>query len=125
MCHRALDIRYPNQVDAAVNKALAPLGKGRKKNKKKGDDAAEGDDGDDEVVKAARRVLDFVTGALDKRSARKPLPDASATLAHAVDAPSAELRRTVSLSASILHSSDIGLQAKETSEYAVDLRSAP
>ena len=93
VCHRALDIRYPSQVDAAVNKALEPLAKGKKKKKKQ--DAAEGDGGEDEVVQTARKVLEFVTGALDKRSARKPLPDASATLAHAIDASSAELRRTV------------------------------
>ena len=86
-----MDIRYPSQVDAAVNKALEPLAKNKK------GDAAKGAGGDDESVRKAKKVLEFVTGALDKRSARMPLPDASTTLAHAIDAPSAELRRTVRL----------------------------
>lgn len=89
----------PAQLDAAVNKALRPLAKGKKKGKE-GSAAAEGaergdNDDEDEGAAAARKVLEFVTGALDSRSAHKPLPGASVTLAHALDAPSAELRRTV------------------------------
>ncbi len=88
-----------------MNKALEPLAKN-----KKGDAAKGSSGGDEESVKKAKKVLEFVTGALDKRSARMPLPDASTTLAHAIDAPSAELRRTVRHSW-LLHHFDLAKDA--------------
>lgn len=88
---RALDARYPKQVDAAVNKALKPSG-GRTSGKAGSRDTLERGAG----AEAAQRVAEFLSGALEKHSAQLPLPDASSTLACAIDAASAELRRLVS-----------------------------
>ena len=87
---RALDARYPKQLDAAVNAALKPL------TAKKQGRAARPEGAKSGEAEGAQRVLDFVRGALDMRSGRMLMPDAPATLSLAVDAPSAELRRLVS-----------------------------
>lgn len=91
---RALDARYPNQVDAAVNKALWPL---THKNKRlsKGAPPPSDEPGVTGGPDGAQRALAFVRRALDRRGARAVLRDAPATLALAVDAPSVELRRLV------------------------------
>jgi hypothetical protein len=68
-------------VNAAVNAALQPLARSR---------AAQG-----AGQEAAQAALGFVRGVLELRGGRALLPDAPATLAAAVDAPSAELRRLV------------------------------
>ena len=96
---RALDVRYPKQVDAAVNKALRPLTKRTKPGKGPALSSSEagsgGPGGDLAHEEGARRALEFVRRALDKHGASAVLRDAPATLALAVDAPSAELRRLV------------------------------
>jgi hypothetical protein len=89
---RALDARYPRQVDAAVNEALKPLGQ-----KSAGKAAKEGA-ADSE---AASKIAEFLRSALDEHSARLPLPDAPSTLARAIESASAELRRLVRMTVAL------------------------
>ena len=81
MAIRSLDLKYAGEVDAAVSKAL-----------RSEDGPAPAQGGAD-----ARhlKVTQFVQSALASRSARVPLQGASATVAQAVDSPSADLRRMV------------------------------
>lgn len=68
---RALDVHFPQEMDAAVNQLLQ---------QGQGSDKA-----------AAQQVFGLVQAAL-AGSAHAPLADAHSTLAMAVDAPSAEMR---------------------------------
>lgn len=72
---RALDLAFPQQMDAAVNQVLQHS---------QGDEQA-----------AAQQVFELLQAAL-AGSARAPLSAAGSTLALAVDAPSAEMRIQVS-----------------------------
>ncbi len=72
---RALDLSFPQQMDAAVNQLLQHS---------KGDDKA-----------AGQQVFELLQAAL-AGSAHAPLPAAGSTLALAVDVPSAEMRILVS-----------------------------
>lgn len=72
---RALDVHFPQEMDAAVNQLLQQ--------------------GDNTDKAAAGQVLQLMQEAL-AGSAHAPLPDAHTTLAMAVDAPSAEMRVLVS-----------------------------
>lgn len=80
---RALDLRYASAVDTAISKVL----------KSEEDSAAEAQSTDAQRQKVAQ----FVQAALSNHSARAPLQGASTTVAQAIDSPSADLRRMVSL----------------------------
>ena len=81
MC-RSLDIRYPDEVGAAVTKALK---------QDEGHLAAAEGTGAEQL-----KVTQFVQSALTNQSARAPLQGAAITLAQAIDSPSADLRHMVS-----------------------------
>ena len=85
---RSLDLKYPRQVDAAVNAALRPLSQRRK--------AGQRAEEQQQQQEAAQAALGFVEGALQQRGARALLPGAPTMLAAAaVAAPSGALRRRV------------------------------
>ncbi len=103
---RALDARYPEALDEAINAALAPLRAGSAEAPERG--RAEAGRGRASAPAQARRIAGFVAAALE-RGLRAPLgaagggaaggaePDearaaAGFTVQRAIDAPAAELR---------------------------------
>lgn len=89
---RALDLRYPTQVDAAVNAALAPLRKNAESKAAEGEESDEEDMGDGAPHAAAQAVYQLVKTALG-HSVRAPCGDSAMTLAAAAVAPAASMRK--------------------------------
>ncbi len=81
---RSLDIKYAEEVGAAVSRAL-------KQDEGSASTAAAGGTAAEQL-----KVTHFVQSALAKQSARAPLQGTATTLAQAIDSPSADLRRMVS-----------------------------
>lgn len=98
---RALDLRYPTQMDAAVNEALAPLRAAQKQRQGAGG-AEQGSSSEEEdeaaaaagsqPSEAAQAVYAVVKEAM-AHSARAPCSDCALTLAAAAVAPAARVRK--------------------------------
>ena len=96
--YRQLDLRYPEHMDRAVNKTLSDSRKRRAKKRKLLEDGDSMDVALDPVAEAktdaAVRVLQLLQGCL-ATSIHKPHMQSGLTIAHAISAPAAEVRREV------------------------------
>ncbi len=90
-------MRYPEQLDAAINAALARLPPGRKKPKHGAGPSCASSPAPNpgEPASMRRRLLAALQESLGAGSARAPLADTGLTLAAAVDSHSAGVRLVV------------------------------